>query len=61
MDEDDFKPRLKSDFIIKELASLSVDEMKIYIAELQIEISRVEEFIQKRQAHKEAASAFFKN
>jgi uncharacterized small protein (DUF1192 family) len=59
MDLDDLEPR-KAKPKPKLLDPLSVDELEAYIQELQGEIARVRAEIAKKQAHLDAAAAFFK-
>lgn len=59
MFEDDLDPR-KPKKILKSLDSYSIDELKDYIENLKSEITRAEEAIKKKEAHKAAASNFFK-
>ena len=59
MDADDLEPR-KPTPKPKLLDPLSVDELEVYIQELQNEIARVRAEIAKKQAHLNAAAAFFK-
>ena len=42
------------------LDMLGVEELKAYIGDLNAEISRVEQAIAAKQAHRDAAAAFFK-
>ena len=59
MFEDDLDPR-KPKKVLKSLDSYSIDELKEYIGNLKQEISRAELEIVKKEAHKNAASSFFK-
>jgi uncharacterized small protein (DUF1192 family) len=59
MDIEDLEPR-KEKPKPKSLDRLSVDELEAYIGELEGEIERVRAEIGKKQAHLNAASAFFK-
>ena len=59
MDLDDLEPR-KAKPKPKNLDPLSVDELEAYIGELQDEIARVKAEIAKKQAHLNAAAAFFR-
>lgn len=43
-----------------DLSSISVDELRGYIHDLKSEIERAEKEIDKKKAHADAASAFFK-
>lgn len=56
---DDLEPR-KQKPAPKDLTTLSVAELNDYIAELEAEIARARGFIDAKQAHKNAAEAFFK-
>jgi uncharacterized small protein (DUF1192 family) len=42
------------------LDSLGIEEMRLYIGELQAEIARVEADIHTKQSHRSAADAFFR-
>jgi uncharacterized small protein (DUF1192 family) len=42
------------------LDSLGIDELRSYITELQAEIARVEQDINRKSSHRSAADAFFK-
>jgi uncharacterized small protein (DUF1192 family) len=42
------------------LDSFSVDELRLYISDLQAEIARVEADIDRKQSHRSAADAFFR-
>ena len=44
----------------KNLDPLSIDELENYIEDLKAEITRVEAEIDKKKAHKDAASSIFK-
>jgi uncharacterized small protein (DUF1192 family) len=59
MDIDDLEPR-KQPAKPKDLSAYSVADLHAYIALLKAEIARAEAAIQKKDAHKDAASAFFK-
>ncbi|HUC63161.1 MAG TPA: DUF1192 domain-containing protein [Alphaproteobacteria bacterium] len=59
MDIEDLEPR-KAKPKPKSLDPLSVDELNAYIAELEDEIARVKAEIGRKQAHLNAAAAFFK-
>ncbi len=59
MDIDDLEPR-KPQPQPKNLDPLSVDELQAYIVELEAEIARVKQEIARKQAHLNAAAAFFK-
>lgn len=58
LDEDEprQKPRLPS----VALDPLGVGELHEYIADLRAEIARAEATIQRKQSHRDAASAFFR-
>jgi uncharacterized small protein (DUF1192 family) len=58
-DEDLPKPARKL-LIPPPLDMLGVDELQVYIAALEAEISRVNATISAKNAHKTAAAAFFK-
>ncbi|MBU6235744.1 MAG: DUF1192 family protein [Alphaproteobacteria bacterium] len=57
--EEDFLPQKKKPQL-KNLTTLSVDELHEYIAELKSEIVRTEDEIKRKKASADAASAFFK-
>lgn len=59
MFEDDLDPR-KPKKTLKSLDSYSINELKDYIDNLKAEIIRAEQEITKKEAHKNAASSFFK-
>jgi uncharacterized small protein (DUF1192 family) len=59
MDIDDLEPR-KQPSKLKDLAVYSVADLRAYIELLKAEILRAEGVIKKKDAHKDAASAFFK-
>lgn len=59
MFDDDLDPR-KAKKTLKSLDSYSIDELKEYIVNLQAEIQRAEQEIVKKEAHRNAASSFFK-
>jgi uncharacterized small protein (DUF1192 family) len=58
MEED--LPRPAAGFTPPVLDGWSVDELKSYIGRLQAEIARAEAAIEKKQAHRGAADAFFR-
>ena len=57
---DDPPPRPKKLVIPPPLDLLGVEELAAYVADLHEEIARVEQAMSKKQAHKDAAAAFFK-
>lgn len=59
MFEDDLDPR-KPKKILKPLDNYSIDELREYIQNLHDEITRAEQEIVKKEAHKNAAANFFK-
>jgi uncharacterized small protein (DUF1192 family) len=59
MDIEDLEPR-KQKPQPKNLEPLSIEELEAYIGELEAEIARVRADIKKKQAHRDAAAAFFK-
>ena len=59
MFDDDLDPRTKKK-TLKPLDNYSIDELKEYIEILKSEILRAEQEIIKKEAHKNAASSFFK-
>ncbi|MCB4822301.1 DUF1192 domain-containing protein [Roseicella aerolata] len=58
MEED--APRRPTGFTPALLDGWSVEDLKHYIATLQREIARAEAVIEKKQAHRGAADAFFR-
>jgi uncharacterized small protein (DUF1192 family) len=60
MFDDDLSRLKKPGQGVKNLEPLSLDELKAYIVELENEIERSRAEIVKKEAHKNAASAFFK-
>jgi len=59
MDIDDLEPR-KQPSKMKDLTVYSVVDLRAYIDLLKAEILRAEAVIQQKDAHKDAAAAFFK-
>ncbi len=59
MDIDDLEPR-KQPAKPKDLSAFSVAELQAYIDLLKAEIARAEAAVKHKDAHKDAASAFFK-
>lgn len=59
MDIEDFEPR-KQKPKPRDLSSISAGDLEAYIAILEGEIARVREEIERKEAHKNAAAAFFK-
>jgi uncharacterized small protein (DUF1192 family) len=59
MDEDDLLPRAKKP-PKRDLAPLSVEELMLYIGELEGEIARVREEIKAKQKQRTGAEALFK-
>ena len=59
MDLDDLEPR-RQPSKPKDLTVFSVADLRAYIELLKAEISRAEAVIKQKDAHKDAASAFFK-
>jgi uncharacterized small protein (DUF1192 family) len=59
MDIEDLEPRKKA-VAPRELDSLSVEELKAYIADLEGEIERVRAKIALKQAHLAGAASLFK-
>jgi uncharacterized small protein (DUF1192 family) len=59
MDIDDLEPR-KQPSKPKDLTVYSVADLRLYIDLLKAEIARAEAAIRQKDAHKDAASAFFK-
>jgi uncharacterized small protein (DUF1192 family) len=61
MDMDEL-PKPKHEHVLGEnLEAISVDELKFRVAALEREISRIQAEISKKQASRDAASAFFKS
>ena len=58
--EEDLPPRKKKRLEPPVLDTLGVEELQLYITELQEEIRRVEAEIKAKQAHAAAAALFFK-
>ncbi|MGE4480383.1 DUF1192 domain-containing protein [Acidocella sp.] len=58
--EEDLPPRKKKLLDPPVLDSLGVEELALYIAELEGEILRVRAAVKAKQAHATAASLFFK-
>jgi uncharacterized small protein (DUF1192 family) len=58
--EDEPPPRPKKLLVPPALDLLGVEELNAYIADLQAEITRVEQAREAKQAHKDAAASFFK-
>ena len=58
--EEDQPPRPKKLFVPPPLDLLGLAELDAYILELEAEISRVRQAIAAKQAHRNAAAAFFK-
>lgn len=58
MDEEDFLPKPK--FEPKILDDLSVDELREYIVELQVEIARVKQDIFAKESHRQNVDSIFK-
>ncbi len=59
MDIDDLEPR-KQPSKLKDLTVYSVADLRLYIDLLKSEVARAEAVIRQKDAHKDAASAFFK-
>jgi uncharacterized small protein (DUF1192 family) len=59
MDLDELEPR-KQPSKQKDLSACSVGDLHAYIALLKEEIARAEAMLRHKDAHKDAASAFFK-
>jgi uncharacterized small protein (DUF1192 family) len=60
MDMEDLEPRRKAP-ALRELDTLSIGELKDYIAELESEIARVKAKIAAKQAHLSGAGSLFKS
>jgi len=58
--EDGESPRKPAIFTPPPLDLLGVDELETYIITLTAEITRVREVIARKNAHKDAAAAFFR-
>ncbi|MDE0057112.1 MAG: DUF1192 domain-containing protein [Defluviicoccus sp.] len=59
MDEEDLAPQ-KAPAKLRELDSLSIEELEEYIAELEAEIRRVRADIDKKQRHRAGVEGLFK-
>jgi len=59
MEPEDLEPRKKAP-APRELDSLSIQELKDYVAELEAEIARVKAKIGAKQAHQMGAAGLFK-
>lgn len=59
MFDDDLDPKTKR-LKPRSLDKLSIDDLKTYIDDLKAEITRVEDDIAKKEAHKNAISNLFK-
>lgn len=55
---DDLDPP-KPKAALKDLAGLSIEDLKTYIADLQTEIARAEAMINQKEAHKKEAAKLF--
>jgi uncharacterized small protein (DUF1192 family) len=60
MEPEDLEPRKKAP-APRELDSLSIEELRNYIAELEVEIDRVKAKIAAKQAHLTGAASLFKS
>ena len=60
MDEEEGPPRKRTRLEKLVLDTLSIEELRDYIAELKAEIERVEADIERKQGHRSAADAFFR-
>ena len=60
MFDDDEKPKPASEFP-RNLESLSIEDLRDYVAELTAELQRVETDITQKTASNQAAAAFFKS
>ncbi len=58
--DDEFDPKTKKPKP-RNLDDLSIDDLKEYITDLETEIIRVKSEIEKKEASKTAANAFFKS
>ncbi len=58
--DDDLPKAVRALLVPPVLDQMGVEELKLYITLLKSEISRVESAISGKQAHRAAASAFFK-
>ncbi|HJQ58993.1 MAG TPA: DUF1192 domain-containing protein [Vineibacter sp.] len=58
-DDDELEPRSRKPQP-KNLDPMSVEELRAYVAEMQAEITRVEDKIKAKQAHAAAAASIFK-
>lgn len=60
MPEDEDVPRRKRHLEPPVLDSFGIEELRSYIDELKLEITRVEAEINRKQSHRSAADAFFR-
>lgn len=60
MFDDDLPQKKKTSEFPRNLESLSLDELALYIGKLKAEIARTESEIVRKKASEEAAAAFFK-
>ena len=59
MEEEDLNPK-KGPAKLRDLDSLSIEELEDYIAELEAEIRRVREDIDRKRRHREGIEGIFK-
>ena len=59
MDEEDLAPQ-KAPAKLRDLDSLSIEELEDYIAEMEAEIRRVRADIEKKQRHRAGVEGLFK-
>jgi uncharacterized small protein (DUF1192 family) len=60
MDEEDLRPRTAGKRLVRDLAPMSVEDLRAYVVELRNEIERVEAEIARRQDVRGAAEALFR-
>ena len=58
---DDDLPKPKTEDFPRNLETMSVEELKVYIEELKDEIKRVEQDMTAKQASRDAAASVFKS
>ncbi|MDX1486130.1 MAG: DUF1192 domain-containing protein [Alphaproteobacteria bacterium] len=60
MDEDEIQPKAKSSFEPRVFDTLSIEELKRYIAELKAEIARAESAIGAKEGFRDSAEDVFR-
>ena len=61
MNDDITVPKALEDFVLRALDELSVDSLRVYVAELEVEVERVKEEISRKSNYKASADAMFRN